>query len=158
MTTRPITGKCASCGGAHAVAWDKNTKKWAADPCKPKPTVEAVVLARKDGMAMEVKLADALDNAGLTGWEAQWPWGMLLSPARRFQADIGFPKHRVIVESVGRAHSMGVEKVYADAERSALAASIGILVVPLHPGLINDGTGVELVRRALASRVPAVKA
>ena len=147
MTAPPRVSRCL-CGwtGPATLA------AAAAHKCKAGGAVSMLALPTRPGLDNEIALARALLDAGLTGYEVQWPWGMLLKPARRFVADIGYPKQRVIVESVGRAHAAGVEKVYKDAERSALAASIGSLIVPLHPGMIHDGEGMKCVAAALAAR------
>ena len=93
-------------------------------------------------------MAEALNMAALYGWESQWEW----CEGRKYRADFCYPKQRVLVEVVGAAHLAGREKLEADCERTAIAASKGWLVVTVTAKTIKSGQAVEWVRKALAAQ------
>lgn len=76
-------------------------------------------------------------------------------PKRMFRFDLAYVVHGLLIEIQGgiwlageSGHSSG-SGISRDVEKFALAASYGYRVLPLTPAMVEDGTAVELVARAL---------
>jgi len=94
-------------------------------------------------------MRDALERAG---WRAdehyirEYAWA--LEEGRAYRADfrlLGFP---ILVEVEGGAHAIKRQH-RDDCERASLAAALGWRVLRFHRGMIEDGSAIAFVRRAL---------
>jgi len=104
--------------------------------------------AWKPGEKAEADMGAAMFAAGIEGWVKQEFW----CEGRKYKADFVFKKERVLVEVIGAAHLAGRDKLEADCERYAIAASRGWLVVHVTAKSIRKGTAVEWVEKALQTR------
>lgn len=102
------------------------------------------------GLAVENAMRDALVAAGYvedddfvreSGWAVE--------EGRAYRADFRFLGVPLLVECEGGAHSLKRQH-RDDCERASLAAALGYRVVRVHRSMIEDGSAVQLVRRALA--------
>lgn len=132
--------------------------------CRPTTTVVRKRRAgqdAEDGMARQLVIAGYVDLPAADArtsndlvFVRQFAWGLYLPEPRKYAADFGFPSRRVLVEVDGGAHYAGRARGAYDTERRGLAASIGWTICPVTPDQVRDGTGIELVKSALASRPP----
>lgn len=81
------------------------------------------------------------------GCVRQYAWALDADPPRKFAADFAWPADRLIVEVVGGVHT--VRKQWrSDVEREALAVALGWRVLPVHSGMIDDGTAIIRITSA----------
>ncbi len=152
-----------------ATDWQKN-KAWEA-------SVEAMRPASKgkpkcDGSHAEEALYAALDkegyldlvwmeqNAEAGSWlyadlwrvyERGFPWGLYLTPRRRFQSDAAFPSKKLLIEVDGQSHSIKARR-HGDVRKTQLAEAAGWRVLRLLPEQVHNGEAVQLIAAALAAR------
>lgn len=77
-----------------------------------------------------------------------YPWGLYLTPRRRFQADAAFPSMRLLIEVDGIAHKIG-SRQKGDVLKSQLADAAGWKVLRILPEQVHNGEAVALVAKAL---------
>lgn len=90
------------------------------------------------GKDTERRLEESLRLLGVP-IEPQYPWGKELTPPRKFVADVRISGTRILVESVGRAHIAGGDRLDVDTERSRLAAQGGWIIWPYSKAEIESG-------------------
>ena len=77
----------------------------------------------------------------------EYAWAV--DEGRGYRADFAFLRGAdVLVEVEGGAHALKRQH-REDCERASLAAALGYRVVRVHRSMIDDGTAVDFVRRAL---------
>lgn len=161
------TTRCHKCG--HTLRVERGTLK--PEPCPVCGAVGLVHAAKakraggrdaEDGMARQLVIAGYVDLPAADArtsndrvFVRQFAWGLYLPEPRKYAADFGFPSRRVLVEVDGGAHYAGRARGAYDTERRGLAASIGWTICPVTPDQVRDGTGIELVKSALAAKEPA---
>lgn len=101
----------------------------------------------------EAELAIRMEMAKFPAFDTQ----LKLIPGRRFRFDVVFPwPWKVAVELQGGQHVRGrhnrSQGYEADSVKSALAQSLGWLVIAVTPAQVKDGTAVALISGALRSR------
>lgn len=87
---------------------------------------------------------------GRAWWFRQYPWGAYLEPARKFQADAGFPLLGLLVEVEGKAHDLKRKK---DVVRRQLAEAAGWRVVALLPEQLRNGEAEGILRTRIDQEV-----
>jgi hypothetical protein len=99
---------------------------------------------------LEAVLANRLHRSGVPLGEAQWP----VVAGRRFRFDRAWPSRRVACEVNGGIYSGGRHVRgrghAADCEKLSIAASLGWRVLVVTREMIQDGSAVDLIRKALA--------
>lgn len=129
-------------------------KGWTCSSCAESPRAASPASSRPSdpkakarGQDVEDALWEAMGAADMqAGWIRQYAWAV--DEGRRFAADFGLPSARLLVEVKGGVHSIR-KNSKADIEREALAAALGYRVLPLHKGMVMDGSALELIRRAV---------
>ncbi len=110
------------------------------------------------GLAVETAMRDALVAAGYvedddfvreSGWAVE--------EGRAYRADFRFLGVPLLVECEGGAHALKRQH-RDDCERASLAAALGYRVVRVHRDMIEDGSAVQLVRRAIELKKAAATA
>lgn len=74
------------------------------------------------------------------------------APPRRFRADCFFEQARLIVEVQGAVHRIKGRFV-ADRERSQVIAQLGYRLLMVSPQSVKDGTALEIVRKAITTKI-----
>lgn len=102
---------------------------------------------------LELALYVRLERAGLPLGEGQYRF----VAGRQYRFDRAYPSHKVAIECQGGlyingAHSRG-SGVERDCLKQSLAAALGWRVLPISRAMIEDGSAVDLIRRALEIRV-----
>jgi hypothetical protein len=108
-------------------------------------------LIRQTGAESELELifVNRLEHAGLPLGEAQYPF----VPGRQHRFDRAWPDHMVAVEIQGGVYSddgHGRKSIVArDCLKLSLAAAFGWRCLPVTRQMIEDGTAINLLVRAL---------
>ncbi len=80
-------------------------------------------------------------------------------PGRRFAFDLAWPSRRVAVEFEGGVYQSGggwhqsVQRYQSDCLKYSEAAVRGWVVIRLTPRMVQDGTALDLIQRALSVEV-----
>lgn len=118
--------------------------------------VPAQAKARAKGSGGAGERAEAALYATLTALgiahEAQYPWGALLDPPRRFCADAAIPELKLLLEIDGRAHIAGYARFTADMERRRCAVHAGFVLLAYTPDEARNGTAALDIQRYLEGR------
>lgn len=114
-----------------------------------------------EALSPEERFRLQLDLSGLTPLSADYKQQFRFHPTRRWPFDFAWPESKVAVEIQGGiwgtgkrnevkgAHVRG--KGYTmDCEKLGEAAVLGWKVIPVTPEMVDDGTALDRVRRALA--------
>jgi len=110
------------------------------------------------GLAVETAMRDALVAAGyVEGDDFVREYAFALDEGRAYRFDFRFLGTDVAVEVEGGAHA--VKRQHRDdCEKASLAAALGYRVVRVHRQMIEDGSAVQFVRRAVEFKKAAATA
>lgn len=88
-------------------------------------------------------------DVGDLGIVAQYPWGLTVTPQRRFRADFAQPSRRTLLEVDGGAHRATEKRRRHDVVRRQLAEAAGYRVLAVLPEQVKDRTALALLKKAL---------
>jgi hypothetical protein len=110
------------------------------------------------GLAAETAMRDALVAAGyVEDDDFVREYAFALDEGRAYRFDFRFLGTDVAVEIEGGAHA--VKRQHRDdCEKASLAAALGYRVVRVHRQMIEDGSAVQFVRRAIEFKRAAANA
>jgi hypothetical protein len=129
-------------------------------PAMP-PTAEKATSKPKRpraGLALETAMRDALVAAGyVEDDDFVREYAFALDEGRAYRFDFRFLGTDVAVEVEGQAHSIKRQR-HDDCEKASLAAALGYRVVRVHRQMIENGSAVQFVRRAIELKKAAATA
>lgn len=121
-------------------------------PAAPDNAMKAFLRETGSDSMLERVLVNRLEQAGLPLGEPQYP----VVEGRQHRFDRAWPNQRVAVEVQGGVWSDDghgrKSMVASDCMKLSLAAAVGWRVLPLTREMIEDGTAVNLIARALGVR------
>jgi len=92
----------------------------------------------------EGALATQLVNAGITGFEREYPW----LEGRKYRADLAFPTKNIIVEIEGGAHRIK-GRFLADIRKSQDAVTNGWWLLRVSTRDVITGEALSVIKRVL---------
>lgn len=95
---------------------------------------------------LEAMMSFQLDAAQVPRYVREYRFGQ-----RKHRADFAWPERKVILEVEGFGHHK-LNRYMRDVEKYNLAATLGFCVIRVTKKMIRDGTALQAIERALASR------
>lgn len=81
----------------------------------------------------------------------EYPWGLTLTPPRRFRSDFAHPITRTLLEIEGGAHGVQRQRRH-DVLRDQLAQAAGYRIVRVLPAQVSTGEAIQALRAAMEHR------